>query len=340
MSFRGQLRRAGLDSDGDNIDIAGALNVRGGLSGLLTQGEVFYLDPADGSDSYLGKTPGTAFETLLYAETQMTADQNDTLIYLSGGTSAGIVAVAADHSITWDKDFTHLIGVGAPLMNQNRARFFNSGNTTAGKNMMYISAKGCLFQDLMFSDGSAVATAYTAEVTGNYNVFNRVTFRGYGHATPAGNSTNYSFKLTGCNLSEFHNCTFGGTSTKRTADNSVVSFASICSQLLFKGCMFLSYAEVNTYPIVKIPTDGIRDWVTFDDCFFYNRWATKADQLLEVFELGTDGTHTSILLKGDSNFLGCDEWATGDKGVLWAASPIGIAGSAGVGSSGAPIEPT
>ncbi len=330
MGLMGALRRVGISIVPGGTTIEGVLTADNVIG---SQGATVYVNPAE-SAGMSGRTPGTACSTIAVGEAKLTAGQNDTLVYLAGTTSASIV-----DTLDWDKDYTHFTGVAAPLSNQSRARIFNSGNTTGGNNLINISAKGCAFKNLRFFQGSAIATAYCAEVSGDWNYFENVTFQGMGHATPSGEATNYSLKLTGASLCEFYNCTIGGTSTLRTDENTQLLFSTISSQNTFKNCKVLSYAETNTYCLVKAAADGIRDWTIFEDCYFYNRWAGKADELLEVFELPTL-THAAIQLKGSSSLSCIIEWNVGANSALEIVGPIGVAGTAGSGSSGVGVIPS
>lgn len=336
MSIKGLLRKAGIASDGVDVDIFGGSLTARNIIGK--QGKIIYFDPTDGDNTFTGRTPGTAVADIATGEAKLTAGQNDVLVYLAGTTSGYIV-----DTLDWDKDYTHLVGLSAPIGSSNRARLFNSGNTTGGSNLLNISAKGCIFKNLRIFQGSAIATAFCGEVSGDYNHFENVHFEGMGNATPAGNSTNYSLKLDGASYLEFHHCSFGGTSTKRTADNTVLLLDSVSSQLEFYRCRFLSWAETNTYPMVKLADSaGLENYAWFKDCLFFNRWRQNATNLLEVFEIPdmTGNKHANIVLSGDTCAIGFAEWATGDRGVIWVLGAAPAAGSAGVGSSGVPVQPT
>ena len=335
MGLRGALRRSGI------CVVPGGVNIEGVLTAdnvIGSQGKTIYMDPTQ-SSGFTGRTPGTACKTIHEGYAKLTADQNDTLVYLVGATSATVT-----DTLEWAKDYTHFFGKGVVLRNQSRARIFNSGNTTGSYNLFKVSAKGCAFSNLRFFQGSAIATAFGVEVSGDWNSFDYCTFQGMGNATPAGNATNYSLKLTGADMCEFRNCTIGGSSTLRTADNAQLTFASYASQLLFKDCWILSYAQTNTYPIVRFAANNSgANLIEFEDCTFYNRWAGRGTKLLEVFELAdpTGDDQLDILLSGKTCHIGCTEWATGDRGNIWVVSGgTAVVGAAGVATTGTPVEPT
>ncbi len=272
MGLRGALRRSGI------CVVPGGVNIEGVLTAdnvIGSQGKTIYMDPTQ-SSGFTGRTPGTACKTIHEGYAKLTADQNDTLVYLVGATSATVT-----DTLEWAKDYTHFFGKGVVLRNQSRARIFNSGNTTGSYNLFKVSAKGCAFSNLRFFQGSAIATAFGVEVSGDWNSFDYCTFQGMGNATPAGNATNYSLKLTGADMCEFRNCTIGGSSTLRTADNAQLTFASYASQLLFKDCWILSYAQTNTYPIVRFAANNSgANLIEFEDCTFYLQQARTAEQAM------------------------------------------------------------
>ena len=67
MGLTGALRRLGVNSEPGGINVVGSLaadNI------IASQGETYYFDPTNGSDSYTGRTPGTAFATIAYGYTK------------------------------------------------------------------------------------------------------------------------------------------------------------------------------------------------------------------------------------------------------------------------------
>ena len=118
---------------------------------FATAGQVYYLDAANGSDNNNGKSPDEAFATLAVAEAALTANQNDVLVYLQSETSISIAT-----TITWDKNYTHFVGVCPPTAVANRARIFNSGST-GNSPLLTISATGCYFANFYIFQGSSAA---------------------------------------------------------------------------------------------------------------------------------------------------------------------------------------
>ena len=89
------------------------------------QGVAYFLDAANGDDSYDGKSVNRAFKTLPTAYAALTANQNDTLYYLQSSSSISLTA-----AFTWAKSYTHFIGVCPMTAMGNRARIFQGAAAT------------------------------------------------------------------------------------------------------------------------------------------------------------------------------------------------------------------
>lgn len=324
MSFVGDLLRAGIRSDGKTIHIEGALQVAGGIGGIIGVGDAYYLDPVNGSDSRNGKSPSDAFLTLAYAYTKLTANQNDVLYYLA---SSSEITIAA--TLTWAKSYTHFIGICAPTSVAQRARIMNSGDINK---MLSITATGCIFKNLYFFQGSSqAANVGNVEVTGGRNYFENVHFAGPGHATPAGQAGAYALFLNGAEENKFVGCTIGLDTIVRTADNTILRLDGSSNRNEFVDCKFISAAENNTYPMVKfVDTTALDRFLIFKDCLFYNFWVNHVDKLLECFEIpGSPATHDIILL-GNCLLVGIDEWEANDRGSVWIGGGTPAAASSGI----------
>lgn len=153
MSLVGQLLRFGINISNEQMEVYPHLIANGGLSVAMGRGRVYYVDPANGSDFNDGKTPRRALATIAAGYAKLTANRHDTLVYLAGATSASIV-----DTLDWAKSYTHFVGIAAPVPVAQRARIFNSGNTTASTPLLKVSGSGCIFRNLYIFQGSAVAT--------------------------------------------------------------------------------------------------------------------------------------------------------------------------------------
>ena len=287
---------------------------------LFNQGDTFFVDPTNGSDSNTGKKVNAAKLTFAAGENALTAGKNETLYYLNGTSSLSF----STSTVTWDKDYTHYWGVGAPTMVAQRSRMFNSGN--AAIPLITISAKGCSFGNLYWFDGSAAATARCCDVTGSRNYFYRVHFAGLGHATASAGTASCALKLTG-DENTFEECVIGVDTIKRTGDNAIMFLDSAATRNIFKKCIFVSWAETNSYPIIELTDTTSADRYTiFEDCIFYNFWTNHADKLTEVFTIPASSQTHDIILK-DCLAVGADEWEQNDRGQIWVHNAGGAATS-------------
>ena len=319
MGLFGSLARRGLTAIAGGWEVDGSLFVRGGIGAGPTQGNVYYLEAANGSDNNDGKVPGRAFKTLAAAEDALAANQNDILYYLSGASSISVTSTLA-----WDKNYTHLIGVAAPVKTGQRARIFNSGNINA---LITVSATGCIFKNLYFFQGStAAANVNNVIVSGERCYFENVHFAGMGHATPGAQSGSNSLKLTGSeNL--FKDCTIGLDTIVRTTNTELLIDGS-ATRNIFEDCRFLSFSETTAHTHVKFNDSTAADRFTiFQNCWFMNFSANHATVLTEVFDMPASNATFDVLLINCYQY-NMTEWDAGN------AANLKIVGSkAGVGAA-------
>src|SRR6185312_10769568 len=109
-----------------------------GIAGLPAfTGNTYWVNESTGSDGNTGG-PTDPFATISQAYSQCVAGQNDTVLF------TGTVHTAS--TITWAKDKTHLIGLGATSQN-NRARISQTGSTVFSP-LVDDAAQGCIFDNI------------------------------------------------------------------------------------------------------------------------------------------------------------------------------------------------
>lgn len=266
-----------------------------------TAGNKYYVDPANGNDANDGKSPGKAFLTVAYAKSQMTANQNDVLYFLGGATADNPAA-----TITWDKDYTHLIGISAPLAVGQRCRIVGTAAVDLAP-IMTISANGCIFANIQWYQGKDANTDGGAvDVTGSRNAFINCFFAGMGHATPAARAGSYSLKVTGQECL-FDNCAIGLDTITRAAANAELWISTGADRLTFRSCRIYSQSDTQTKLMVLI--DGLDRWCEFENCIFHNfsvNWATTLSNAIS----DTVATTHNVYLRGVGNQLvGITGWA-------------------------------
>ena len=324
MSAVGDLLKLGLTIDGNVMHFDGVIRAQGGFAGVLGTGEVYFLDPANGSDNRNGKSPQDAFASLTYAYSKLVANQNDVLIYLAGATELSISA-----NFVWAKSYTHFIGACAPASTAQRARIMNSGTLTK---MFQVTATGCIFKNLYLFQGSTGATGLGCfEVTGGRNYFENVHFAGIGHATPGAETGAYALKLNGAEENKFVNCTIGIDTIVRTGDNAILSLDGSSNRNEFIDCRFVSAAENSAYPMVKfVDSSAVDRFLIFKDCLFYNFWVNHGGSLLECFDIPASPHTCDIILQGQCLLVGITEWEDNDRGCVWIGNGAPTAATSGI----------
>lgn len=126
-------------------------------AGLLTFGNIFYLNSVTGSDTANnGKSPTTAFATLTVAVNACTAGNNDVIFVMQGHTET----IVAAGGVTIAKAGVNIIGVGT---GRNRP-IFNWTTSTAGT--FLISAANVYIENLVFSPVGVGAVVSAISITG------------------------------------------------------------------------------------------------------------------------------------------------------------------------------
>ena len=273
----------------------------------------FYVDPTNGSDSADGRSPASAFATLATAEDACTANQHDTVFYIAGSSSITLSA-----ALTWDKNYTHLIGIAAPTEVAQRARIFQLAGLTGASPLLTISATGCIFKNFYIFQGVADNTSLiNVSVTGGRNYFENVHFAGGGHATQAVDG-GASLKLDGAEENTFVNCTIGVDTAVAATGMVGILFDGEASRNIFKNCRVTMYAGHTGAAFVEVADGtGIDRYTVFDNCWFINsnvdNFAMASGFIIPAFA----GNNSSRILLKDCVSLGATTLDTSDRGVLF-----------------------
>lgn len=280
-------------------------------------GNKYYLDPINGNDANDGKSPAFAFQTLTTAYAALTANQNDVLYFLGGATADNPAA-----TITWSKNYTHLIGVSAPLEVGQRCRIVGTAANDLAP-IMTISADGCIFSNIQWFQGKDANTdGGCVDVSGSRNAFLNCFFAGMGHATPAARAGSYTLKVTG-QEDLFLNCAIGLDTITRAAANTELWISTGADRLSFQHCRFFSQSDTGTHLMVLI--DGLDRWVEFENCIFHNfsvNWETSLSNCIS----DTVATTHNVYLRGFGNqLIGITGWAD-TVTHIYSAAPVPNAG--------------
>ena len=298
--------------------VAGLGNLHDGYQALSylgmlasgTGGNWYWVDPANGSDTTGDGSKGKPFAGIETAEAACTANQHDAVIYRAG--SSGVNLAAA---LTWDKNYTHLIGLCAPTRTAQRARIFQTSTLTGASPLLNITATGCIFSDFYIFQGVDDASSLiNVQVTGGRNYFNNVHFAGGGHATQAVDG-GASLKLNGAEENTFVNCTIGVDTIDEATGMMGITFDAEAHRNEFYNCKVRMRAGNGGAGFVEIiDATGIDRDTIFDNCWFLNNSATDMTSGF-VIPAGM-GAPRKLLLK-DCVILGTGKLDANDRGVLY-----------------------
>jgi hypothetical protein len=284
--------------------------VRAGSILAGTNGVDWFLDPANGNDSNSGLSSDEAFATLAAAEDATTANRHDVVWYIAGSSGTNLTA-----ALTWDKNYTHLIGIAAPTRTAQRARVFQLSTLTGASPLVTISATGCIFSNIYIFQGVADATSLiNVSVTGGRNYFENVHFAGGGHATQAING-GASLHLNGAEENTFVNCTIGVDTIDAATGMMGILMDAEAHRNEFYNCKVRMRAGNGGAGWLEIvDATGIDRDTIFDNCMFLNNSGTDLTSGF-VIPAGM-GAPRKLLLK-DCTALMSAKLDANDRGVLF-----------------------
>jgi hypothetical protein len=280
-----------------------------GMIGLPYVGSIFYVDPSAGSDTgNSGTSQANALATVAAAYDKCTSGKHDVVVIAPTG---GTGRTAETTAITWAKRFTHLVGSAAPTAQDARA---GVGFSTGGS--LVISENGCLFKNLTFYSSADIDE--TVSVTGSYNSFLGVDFKGTTNATSADSTPWRALNINGGQENYFGGCTFGSDTMTRGTTNATLELENAASRNVFEGCRFVMHADnVGPNHVLLTGSSAIDRWVEFKDCNFYAFWTEDADKITHVIDAEGQTATGHILLTGLTTMSGADNWEAVDSGNVY-----------------------
>jgi len=261
---------------------------------------VFYVDPINGDNDNTGLSPLKPLLTVEAAYALCTTNQNDVVAMIGGPTADNPAA-----SITWAKDYTHLVGLSGNLQGVGQRCRVVMEAATAVTPVITVSGDGCIFRNLQFNQEKATGAASgVAIVTGHRNYFENVFFM-----TPTSQTAaSYSLKVGGTeNL--FVRCTIGQHTNVRNAATYglwLYEGDDDCQRNKFVDCEFLSWAtgggtaHVHVYIAVGIDVEVYT--VFLENCLFAN---VGAATLAVAIDDNCATTDHRIIVRGHADMLGC-----------------------------------
>lgn len=290
---------------------------------------IFLVDTEQGLDTNLGDRWTKPLLTPAEAYDRCVADQHDTVLFLARDTAAYPSA-----TITWDKDHTHLIGLGGALPGVGqRCRIV--GNTTNDLvNVISFAGKGNIVRNMQFFNGAdADVDSGAALITGDRLEFSNVFFAGMGHTTPAARAGSHSLKLTGSHENIFKDCAIGLDTILRADANAELVMNAGSSKNVFQHCKFMSYTTTAGKFLVQLDVSAVTMGLnTWEDCLFYNNsinWANFPSNAFNIIEGA--GTYFVDLVR--CRLVGVTGWADVVTHI-YSSDPVPAVGF------GIPVNPT
>ena len=284
--------------------------------------KVYLVDTENGDDDHYGKSWDLPLKTLAEAESRCVANRHDTVLFLSRATADNPAV-----ELAWDKDYTHLIGVGSYLPGLgNRSRFVAAAAATLASTVTF-SGNGCIIKNMQFGNEYNVGAIGVATVSGKRNYFENVFFMVPFSTTAA----SYSLKVS-CGENTFKRCTIGTTTSVRTAATYGLWICEGTGDQMrnkFIDCEFLSWSSVTTHALVMIDVDIENECfiVFFENCLFSNYPGSgEAGGLLAVAIDDNMVAFHQIIMRGHENTV---------AGCTAVADPLTFVMHAEVGSTGA-----
>lgn len=296
----------------------------------LAGGNVYFVNGADGADGNDGQTPETAVATLERGYALCTANQHD-IVALIGDSSD----VNLDDTLTWAKNYTHLVGVCAPTNVGQRARIFMdaSGTDPDSSPLLDITASGCMFANFYIFHGIDDTDALiNVRVTGGRNHFKNVHVAGIGHATVGAEANARSLVLSGAEECLFEDCTIGVDTIARTnVANASVELASEAKRCTFRNCIFPAYATGAAPVFVKAnaAASAVDRWVLFDGCSFINCVQSGSGTNM-TSAISAHASLTGLILLKGCTFLGVGDIDSSDTGKVYIDGAAPTANTSGL----------
>jgi hypothetical protein len=272
--------------------------------------KVFVVDYVNGSDANPGTKWDLPLKTVEAAYAKTTTLKNDAVLLVGNGTSNTAAA-----ALTWANSYTHLIGLCAPLPNEQRSRIKPSA-ALATTPFVTWSGSGCIVKNLSFwHETSNAAGLVNVLVSGGRNLFEFCQFAG---AVSSNNATGArSLKVGGADASGnvFRNCTIGNDTVQIVAGVHDLEFVTGAMHTLFEDCVFAHTAGATTnLHVYASSAASVGRLNIFRRCLFINEAPSVVQA--EVFGLANALAESNRILLVDSWQYGAAVWAVSHNGVV------------------------
>ena len=268
-----------------------------------------------------GVADGDIYTSLASAEDACTAGRNDVVVV-----TPGTYTVTA--SLTWDKNNTHLVGVGGRTNRGGMGASVYFNNATADvEQLIKVDGHNCQFHGIYLRNAGADAQCYTAlKVHKGENFYAECCqFVGHAGTTQVDTAATSSLWLYTSSAGKpwgatFVNCRIGsGSETIRTAGATIYCSGSAAlapKYITFEDCVIESYSDTAANPAVHISAANSTDrYMLFKRCFFYNFSVNHTQAATEVIDDDSGATHEVIIM--DSYAMGYSAWDSAGIGYVY-----------------------
>lgn len=262
-----------------SLAVAGVPTI--GAGGLLPfTGSYFFVNESTGSDGNTGQADNP-FKTITRALSLCVNNNND-VIFVTG-------TIHTTATLNWNLNFTHLIGLTAPVQTNPRARISSTG-TTVFSPLVNVTGQGCIFANI----GAFISfTSSTAQVAwldaGQRNFYSNCTFIGPQDATggAATGARSLVIGAGGNGENTFVSCTIGGDAIARSGANYNIEFLGGSPRNTFRNCIIPCFASVATAAFINAATTTVDRWNVFDNCYFINNIKSTGTTLNQAFNISS-----------------------------------------------------
>lgn len=321
--------------------------VIGGIGGIPFSGNWYFVDPVNGADGNDGSAD-YPLATLYAAINRATSGNNDVIVLMSNGAASGtarlstalaqtINSAATSGTLNWNKNATHLIGMGAPTRVGQRARIAPpTGTYTAATfgadTFINVTGAGCLFANIDIFVGFSTGSASMIGVleAGGRNAYQNVNIQGMGDAASAGGANARTLKITS-QENTFTDCVLGLDTVARSAANATVELASGTARNSFIGCTFPFQASASTpLGVLASAASAIDRWQLFQQCTFINNVQSTSTTLSALATLPASAG--GLLLMKDCTMVGITEFGSDvtTRGQIYVDSASVVAATSGI----------
>lgn len=295
----------------------GAKWVPSDLAGMVGQpvvGNIWYVDPVNGSDTAnSGTSWNDAFDTVDAAYSAAVDNNYDVIILAPGGVGSGSGAETTT-ALTWSKNLITLVGAAAPANISQRSRWLMG---TGGS--LTVSGSGNRFLNVQLACFVDINVPFT--LTGDRNYFGNVMFAGMGIQAAGDDTAGRCLVMTDADENFFDSCVFGLDTVERGAANATLELASGCQRNTFSNCQFNMATDATTpVHVLTVGTSAVDRWNRFDNCVFYNFTTNNAAEPAAVFDVSSQTATGHFLLTGETNLTNIDNWEASASGRLYMLS--------------------